>query len=166
MNKKILFAAVITFNILQFHTANAATEADTNKDNMISKVEFLKASSKRFAAADLDNNGILSREEFPLLRKNSIGHAQSKFINRTDINDHNPINTTAPPKEPHNKSYTFNQQSKSRHRPSRLDKNRDGQISSKEYQRAIEQMFHKLDANNDGVLTRGERRKKRGRTKP
>jgi Ca2+-binding EF-hand superfamily protein len=138
---------------------------DTNGDNAVNMVEFNEAVAKRFDTMDNDKNGVVSKEEFQayMLQKRDERHEQ-KFQSMDNNNDG----------QVSRDEYLSYKQKYAETRFQSMDANSDGVISKEEFAahkasrtghkyghhehhgKDNGKIFTKLDANNDGQLTRDE----------
>lgn len=172
----IASASLLIFFQCQF--ASAAPAADTNEDSVISKDEFMAASAMRFKLSDRDGDHVLSKKEISHFRKARRSQQRSSNFNSADINNDGMIDRDEFTKydfrkhAPDHSARVSRPNKRNKKRANRrkqgppdryqgLDRNKDGQITLPEYQSAAEQLFLKLDTNDDGVLTKGENKKAR-----
>lgn len=154
--------------------------ADTNGDSFISederkafrtsKMEERKA--KRFDALDANGDGAISRDEMEAAgekRQSQRGEMKEKALERYDTNldgELSDAERTAMKAEREARAgengRRGGKKGKRGKRPN-PDANGDGFISLDEHMAISEQLFTRLDANADGVLTKGEGRKRKGR---
>ena len=115
---------------------------DENHDARISREEFLAGAKKRFAKADLNNDGVISPQEAKA--------AKAKLQERKAKNDARrlaqglPVKRKAADGKPP-KPYL-----------SSFDANHDGRVARKEYLAKRERKFAELDMNRDGVVSKEE----------
>lgn len=64
MNKTIAFAALILAGNVAFAAAPAFEDVDTNGDGVLSQEEAAAVEGLDFTAADTDQNGSLSKDEY------------------------------------------------------------------------------------------------------
>lgn len=113
-------------------------ESDSNNDGVLTRAEFDAGRQTLFARLDADNNGQLSREEMRAQRGEHRGRR----------GDHR----GGPPGGPPGGGFEG------------ADANNDGNITRDEFLARPIQMFERLDANHDGVISAAERpqRQERG----
>lgn len=122
---------------------------DTNGDGLLSKDEIGARGDKRKARKDARRKAVL--EKFDTNLDGSLSDAERTVMEaergnmRTD-----------------RKSDRKDRKSKRGKRP-KIDANDDGLISFEEHMAVSEQLFTRMDANADGVLTKGEGKKRRGK---
>lgn len=120
-------------------------QADTNSDGVLTRQEFDAGRVSEFARLDADRNGQLTREEMRAGRGERGEHRRG---GRRGGHRGEGMNHIA-----------------------RADANNDGNITREEFLARPNEMFQRLDANNDGVIStaersqrpeRGERAERRG----
>lgn len=149
-------------------------ETDANGDNFISdderkahrEAKRTDRQDRRFEKTDLDNDGLISKDELEQARANR----NAKKAERRDINgdgtvdkaDRELFKEKRKAQKAERKERRDASAGQNRVKP---DTNEDGFISLDEHMAAAERMFSFLDANADGVLTEGEgkRRKPKGK---
>lgn len=164
------------------------TAADTNADSFLSEDErkaFRAAKvdekkTKRFAKLDTNGDGAISRDEMDAVDDKKQARRKEhkeKFMERYDTNfdgELSDVEKTVMKAERDAKRGERKARGESKSgegkrgkrgkRPN-PDANGDGLVSLDEHLTVSEQLFTRLDANSDGVLTKGEgkqRRRKRG----
>jgi len=156
-------------------------QADANSDGTVTRQEFDAHRSARFASLDANNDGNLTREEMGAQRaeRGERGHRgrrgggmhalaradanndgnitreeflarPTQMFDRLDANSDGVISATERPQRPERGERTERRQ---RANP---DANGDGQFSQAEFMSMGASMFERLDANNDGRVTREE----------
>jgi len=162
---------------------------DSNEDKIVTLDELNKGSVKRFAKMDADGNNIVSAEEFKtyinqrrqehrqarfqMMDRNSDGAvSEQEFINHTlektkrrfmgmDANNDGVIGND---EFIHHKRYRHGGKRK-HHRGhrlfSKLDANDDGQVTREESITAWSNWFKRIDANNNQIVTADEVKKYR-----
>ncbi|WP_455207869.1 EF-hand domain-containing protein [Kaarinaea lacus] len=133
---------------------------DTNGDNVVTMDEFNDAAAKRFDTIDTGKDGVVSKEEFQsyIAQKRSARHDE-KFQSMDTNNDG----------QVSREEYISYKQKYAENRFQGMDTNSDGVVSKEEFDAHKSQwsghkqghfgkrdIFAKLDANNDGQLTREE----------
>jgi Ca2+-binding EF-hand superfamily protein len=130
---------------------------DTNKDGVVTQDEFDAAMNTRFQHMDSDHNGTVSMQEFHnYLRQRRQEHKQA-WLKQMDSNGDGSVSQD---------EYIAYQTKKAQSRFTRLDKNHDGVLNADELGKCSHHrrhhggkgLFHKLDANGDGVITLEESR--------
>lgn len=131
---------------------------DSNGDNVITKIEFDNAAKLRFEKMDIDNNGVVSKEEFKTNTKNTHKGHEKKYRTKMDA-DNNSLLTKKERKA--KKQCNKSNHKKSSHKGSKhyfpkIDKNNDGVISFEENKASSARLFDRLDSNNDQTITQDE----------
>ncbi|MEP3655361.1 MAG: EF-hand domain-containing protein [Litorimonas sp.] len=154
---------------------------DTNGDGFLSEEER-KAhreagredrKDKRFAALDTNGDGLLSKAEMDARgekRKARKEERRAKVLEKFDTNldgelseaERTVMKAEGKAKRAERKADRKDRKTKRAERP-KLDANGDGFISLEEHTVATEQLFARMDANGDGVLTKGEGKKRKGK---
>ncbi|MEP6343901.1 MAG: hypothetical protein ABJ275_11360 [Maricaulaceae bacterium] len=152
---------------------------DVNNDNFISDDERkahreTRKSAKldqRFERTDLNNDGVISKDELEQARKKhetKKSEHKAKKKEKFDLNGDGTIDEAekAEARAAREAKKTENRgdrEGRKRGFGAKADANDDGFVSYEEHMAASTRMFEYLDANDDGVLTKGEgktRRKK------
>ena len=182
----MLFTASLAF---------AAPKADTNNDGQITKAEFIAEANLKFINTDTNADGLLSEDERKAAKEAYRDKRAAKRFAKVDLNgdgviteaEYNAKRQERTEKRANNRERRMERLTNSGsvtaermrsnsdefrrgrdHRASRIkrDTNDDGFITRAEFDAATEAMFERMDVNNDGVLTKGEgrkrKRKKRG----
>jgi len=148
--------------------------ADTNGDNFLSKDERKalrearreKRDDRRFERLDADKDGAVSRAEMDAMREkrdDKRAERRAKMLERFDTNldgKLSEVERTAMKAE--RDARKGERKAKRAERP-RPDTNGDGFVSLDEHLAVTEALFARMDANQDGVLTEGEGKKRKGR---
>jgi len=154
--------------------------ADVNGDSFLTEDErkaFRKAKKaemkeKRFNKLDADGDGSISREEMEAVsekRKARKASKKAEILERYDTNldgelsdaERTVLKAERDAKRAE-KGERGGKKGKRGERPN-PDANGDGFISLDEHLAMADQLFARLDANSDGVLTEGEGRKRKGK---
>ena len=161
--------------------AKADTDFDGNltKDEMRALKELKKAehAENKFDRQDLNGDGAVTKAEMEAARSEHKAKREAKRLEKFDTNNDGVVDdaekatakATAKAKwqaKRESRGYGSGNKGKGEKRGVRganPDANGDGLISKAEYDAASDALFTRLDANNDGVLTKGEGRKRRGR---
>lgn len=176
--------------VTQTEFMSAATtrfvNADTDSDGVLTADEMKAArkakheerSTKRFEGLDANADGVISKDEYDAKR----AQRSEKRAARRDVNGDGVVNEAdreamkakrAEKKAERDarkaeRGATVNSESETRKgrkgkrgKRANPDSNGDGVVTRAEYEASTLAMFQRLDANNDGVLTKGEG--KRGR---
>jgi Ca2+-binding EF-hand superfamily protein len=133
---------------------------DTNDDNVVTMDEFKDAAAKRFETIDKDNNGVVSTEEFQSFIEHKREERQEQRFQSMDSNDDGQVTR---------EEYISYKLKRAESRFQGMDVDQDGVVSKEEYEARRSgwsghrhghygrgKIFAKLDANNDGQLTREE----------
>ena len=159
---------------------------DTNSDGFLSQEERTahkeaqrkEQSDKRFAKLDTNNDGLLSRDEVDARgdkKKTRKDAHRQKALEKFDTNLDGTLseaertvmkaereNMRAEKKGERKTGDRKDRKDKRAERP-KMDANGDGLVSLDEHMTVSEQLFARMDANSDGVLTKGEGRKRKGK---
>lgn len=106
-------------------------QSDSNSDGVLTRAEFDAGRTAMFARLDGDNNGQLTREEMRAERRD---HGGRRGGHRGGHRDGGGM-----------------------HHLASADANNDGNITREEFLARPNEMFRRLDANNDGVISANER---------
>lgn len=105
-------------------------QSDTNSDGVLTRQEFDAGRAADFIRLDADHNGQLTREEM-----------------RADRGE----------RGEHRRGRRGGHRGEGMHRLASADANNDGNITREEFLARPNEMFQRLDANNDGVISTAER---------
>lgn len=127
---------------------------DANQDGTVTLDEFNEAASARFKRMDSDGNGKVSQDEFrDYVKSRRIEHKADK-LKRIDTNGDGKVTED---------EYIAYSADKAKRKFSRMDKNKDGDLSAEEMKNCkhhkrfgSKRIYHKLDGNNDGQITKEE----------
>lgn len=119
---------------------------DENHDGRISREEFLAGTKKRFAAVDLNGDGVISAQEATaarakLLERKAKSEARRKAQGKPQSRKNAREGKGDRPAKPY---------------LSAVDANQDGRVSRQEYLAKRERKFAEMDLNRDGVISREE----------
>ncbi len=130
--------AVITMGTI----AHANPAADTNKDGVISRAEFMAAAQAKFDRSDLNGDGFISKDEREGARAVKEAERRTEHFNRIDTNGDGVISRDE-----------FENEADMRHdkRSDRRDKHQDMR------QQRMEELKTQADTNGDGVVSDAER---------
>lgn len=152
--------------------------ADTNNDGFltaeerVAKKEASRAehNDKRFAKLDSNGDGLLSPDEMNAgdekQKARKDAHRQEaleKYDTNLDGTLSEAERTVLKAERESKHAEMKSKRESSRAARPKLDANDDGLISLDEHMAVSEQLFTRMDANADGVLTKGEGRKRKGK---
>lgn len=130
---------------------------DTNKDGVVTRDEFEASMNARFRNMDSDHDGLVSMTEFrDYLQRRRLEHKQAR-LKRMDSNGDGQVSKA---------EYIAYQTKLADARFIHLDRNHDGSLSADELEthrihftrHGSHNLFRKLDANGDGVISLEESR--------
>ncbi len=184
--KTALIAGLIVLP-LSAHAAGKMSKIDTSGDGVVTFAEFSAAADARFAAADADANGFVTKEERRAAQKAMRGEKRAKKFASTDSNSDGALTEAEieakmaerKAKMEARRAERGDKAGKRKERGEKAgkrggkkgkradrvnpDTDGDGQISLAEHATIVQAQFTKLDANADGVLSADEMPKKRGK---
>ena len=147
---------------------------DTNNDGLLSQDErkahrqVMRENRKdrRFERLDINGDGLLSRDEMDARgekRKGKKEARREKAMLKFDTNlDGKLSDAERTVMKAERKAKRAAKKERRKDRP-KVDANGDGMISMEEHMAVSERLFARMDANDDGVLTKGEGRKRKGK---
>lgn len=155
--------------------------ADTNGDNFLSEEERKalhaarkeKKADRKFEKLDVDGDGNITRaemdakrEKFEAKKTERRAEVMEKFDTNLDGTlseaERTVMHAEREAKRGERKGKRGDRKNRRAQRPE-PDANGDGLVSLDEHLAVTEQLFTRLDTNADGVLTKGEGRKRKGR---
>jgi len=156
--------------------------ADTNSDNMLDKAERKalrearrdQRDAKRFERLDANGDGALTPDEIAAKRDERDAKRDARraeMLKKYDTNldgelseaERTVLKAERQEKRAAKKAERAEGGKKRRGDRPKADANEDGMISLDEHLAMSDQLFARMDANGDGVLTEGEGRKRKGR---
>jgi len=159
----------------RFYAADADNDGFLTKDERKGHKETMREDFKnqRFAKLDTNGDGLLSKDEMDArgdsrkARKEARRNARlEKFDTNLDGElseaERTVMKAERDEKRSEMKAQRKDKKAKRAKRP-KIDANGDGLISFDEHMSVSEQLFTRMDANADGVLTKGEGKKRRGK---
>ena len=147
---------------------------DTNNDGLLSQDERKahrqamreNRKDRRFERLDINGDGLLSRDEMDARgekRKGKKEARREKAMLKFDTNlDGKLSDAERTVMKAERKAKRAAKKERRKDRP-KVDANGDGMISMEEHMAVSERLFARMDANDDGVLTKGEGRKRKGK---
>ena len=162
-------------------------QADTDFDGFLSQDEMkalkqqkrAQRAAKKFERQDVNGDGAITKDEMEATQSAKKDKMQARRLERLDTNQNGTI------EDGEREAFKAEMQAKretrkanfgsgtagarkgksGKHglRDAKRDTNGDGLISRDEYNAASNALFIRMDANGDGVLTKGEGKKRRGR---
>ena len=159
----------------RFYAADADNDGFLTKDERKGHKEAMREDFKnqRFAKLDTNGDGLLSKDEMDArgdsrkARKKARRNARlEKFDTNLDGElseaERTVMKAERDEKRSEMKAQRKDKKGKRSKRP-KVDANDDGLISFDEHMAVSEQLFTRMDANGDGVLTQGEGTRRRGK---
>jgi len=121
---------------------------DANKDGKVSKKEFtdfkIQKAERKFARKDKNNDGFIAKDEMVHKGHKACKHHKSHGKN---LDKHHGKHSGGP----HGKRAM-----RGHHKLMRMDENNDGVVTKGEKLKAMSNMFKKIDANGDKVVTQAQ----------
>jgi hypothetical protein len=148
--------------------------ADTNNDGLLSQDERKahrqakreNRKDRRFEKLDANDDGLLSKDEVSARGEKRKGKKQArreKIMQKFDTNlDGELSDAERTVMNAERKAKREGKKERRKDRP-KVDANGDGMVSMDEHMAVSERLFARMDANGDGVLTKGEGRKRKGK---
>ena len=158
---------------------------DTNNDGFLSEEErkaqkeagLQNHQDQRFSKLDTNGDGLLSRDEMSAGNEKRKSHMEQRraqmetrrkaFMERYDTNLDGSLSdaerTVMKAEIGDKRGGRKGKRGGKRAERPQMDTNGDGLVSLDEYMAISEQLFTRMDANADGVLTEGEGRKRKGK---
>ncbi len=156
----------------KFFATDANNDGFLSQDERRSHREAMRENrkDKRFEKLDANGDGLLSRDEMDAAgdkRKDRRDAMRAKALEKFDTNLDGKLSDaerTVMKAERQEKRGAKKAELKEKRadRP-KVDANGDGFVSMDEHMAVSEQLFARMDANGDGVLTKGEGRKRKGK---
>lgn len=128
---------------IQLQSNNFFNMLDTNQDGRLGLRELLEA-SRRASAWDRDGDAYIAADEVPQLYNLKVGREQPQLPGMVNVVRARPTPTSAAPDLRRGPEWFR-----------RMDKNRDGDVSRREFLGPRE-LFDRLDANHDGLVSADE----------
>ncbi len=159
----------------RFYAADADNDGFLTKEERKAHRDAVREDRKnqRFAKLDTDGDGLLSRAEMDARgdkRKARKSEKREEMMAKFDTNLDGELSDAertvmrAERKEKRSEKRAERKEKKGkRSKRPKIDANDDGLISFDEHMAVSEQLFTRMDANADGVLTKGEGKKRRGK---
>ena len=159
------------------HAAQRFTDTDANADGMLSKDEIKahrkarksKMEDRRFDEVDSNKDGMISKAEKAAFKEQKSAKRAEMRLKRMDTDGDGVVSdaekeTMKAKRKAKKAEMMAERKARKADRPERIkpDADGDGFITRAEFDASSIAMFDRLDANNDGVLTKGEG-KKRGK---
>jgi Ca2+-binding EF-hand superfamily protein len=134
---------------------------DADGDGSVTAIEIKDHRTATFASVDADSNGLLSQEEFDMLRQ--IRDAKREEA-RKEMTENMGAGQGMGKGMGHGKGMGKGKNGEGRG-PNfgRMDANGDGSVSLAEFTANSDRMFARLDRNSDGVVTTADFQKKPGK---
>lgn len=159
----------------RFYAADADNDGFLTQDERKAHREASRENRKdqRFAALDTNGDGLLSKDEIEARgdkRRARKSERRAEMMAKFDTNldgelsdaERTVMKAEGKEKRSERKAERKGKKGKRSKRP-KVDANDDGLISFDEHMAVSEQLFTRMDVNADGVLTKGEGKKRRGK---
>ena len=148
-------------------------KADTDQNGEVNRAEFDTQRHQRFQAIDTNTDGRLSKAERTAHKQTKQAQRAGKRFDRLDANSDNFISRSEfeasrakhKPKMKKMKKHMKRKHARLHKNVIPADTNQDGFIDRAEFDAKANNMFTKMDANKDGVLSQADRELRKNKRK-